>query len=173
MNNPVPVEVGCRRQCTRSTEGAAFGGQRRSTRLRRGRNPHPVYPLTGVALGPSHLAKQPCTHALVTQFSCTLGAKQPSPLAIPNHINLSKRKLESFYLAKVTSQDCLMFANLDWSVPTTPTLLASPLECYLIILANKCNTGAIKDFHVQMISPLILAAKTAASKNIIPPGDRQ
>ena len=123
-----------------------------------------MYPLTGLALGPSHLAKKPRTHALVTQFSCTLGAKQLSPLAIPNHINLSKHKLESLYLAKVTSQDCLLFANLDWSVPNTPTLLASPLERYLIILANKCNTGAIEDLHVQMISPLILAAKTAASK---------
>ncbi len=45
------------------------------------------------------------------------------------------------------------------------TLLASLLECYLIIMANKCNTGTIKDLLVQMlISPLILAAKTAAIK---------
>jgi hypothetical protein len=57
-----------------------------------------------------------------------------------------------------------MFANLDWSVPNTPTLLASPLERYLIIMANKCDTGAIEDLHVQMISPMILAAKTAATK---------
>ena len=113
MHNLVPDEVGCYRQCTRPTEGAAFGGQCQSTRLRQGRNPHPVYPLTGLALGLSHLAKKPHTHVLVTQFSCTLGAKQPSPLGIPNHINLSKRKLESLYLAKVTFQDHLLFANLD------------------------------------------------------------
>jgi hypothetical protein len=115
-------------------------------------------------LGSSHLAKKPHTHALVAQFSCTLGAKQPSPLAIPNQNNASKHKLESLYLAKVAAQDRLLFANLDWSVPNTPTLMASPLERYLIIMANKCETGAIEDLHVQMISPMIHAAKTAAAK---------
>jgi hypothetical protein len=85
-------------------------------------------------------------------------------LAISNHSNASKRKLESLYLAKVTTQDRLLFANLDWSFPNTPTLLASPLDRYLCILADKCGTGNIEDLHVQMLSPLILAAKTAASK---------
>jgi hypothetical protein len=123
-----------------------------------------LYPLTGLTFGPSHLAKKPRTHALVTQFPCTLGAKQPSPLAIPHQHNASRRTLESLYLAKVTAQDRLLFANLDWSVPNTPTLLASPLECHLIIMANKCDTGAIEDLHVQILSPMILAAKTAATK---------
>jgi hypothetical protein len=85
-------------------------------------------------------------------------------LAIPNHSNPSKRKLESLYLAKVTAQDRLLFANLDWSVPSTPSLIASPLDRYLCILADKCGTGNIEDLHVQTLSPLILAAKTAASK---------
>jgi hypothetical protein len=173
--NPFPVETGRPHQRSWPNEGASLGGPRRSKRLRRGRNPRRLYPLTGLALDSSHLAKIPCTHALVAQFSCTLGTvaqfsctlgtKQPSPLAISNHSNASKRKLESLYLAKVTTaQDRLLFANLDWSVPNTPTLLASPLDRYLCILADKCGTGNIEDLHVQMLSPLILAAKTAASK---------
>ena len=164
VHDPFIVEVGRHRQQSRPNEGATLDGPRRSKRLRRERNPRPLYPLTGLTLGPSHLAKKPRTHALVTQFSCTLGAKQPSPLAIPHQHNASRCTLESLYLAKVTAQDRLLFANLDWSVPNTPTLLASPLERYLIIMANKCDTGAIKDLHVQMISPMILAAKTAATR---------
>jgi hypothetical protein len=162
--NPYPVEAGRRRQRSRPNEGASLGGPRRSKRLRRGRNQRPLYPLTGLALDSSHLPKIPRTHALVAQFSCTLGAKQPSPLAISNNSNAPKRKLQALYLAKVTAQDRLLFANLDWSVPNTPTLLASPLDRYLCILADKCGTGNIEDLHVQMLSPLILAAKTAASK---------
>jgi hypothetical protein len=53
---------------------------------------------------------------------------------------------------------------LDWSIPDTPTLIASPLERYLNIMANSCHTGTIKDLHVHLILPLILAAKTAATK---------
>jgi hypothetical protein len=167
VNDPFIVEVGRRRQRSRPNEGVTLDGPRRSERLRRGRNrrnPRPLYPLTGLTLYSSHLSKKPRTHALVAQFTCTLGAKQPSPLAIPTQHNASRRKLESLYLAKVTAQDRLLFANLDWSVPNTPTLLASPLERYLIIMASKCDTGAIEDLHVQMISPMILAAKTAATK---------
>ena len=84
-----------------------------------GRKPHPVYPLTGLALGPSHLAKKPHTHALVTQFSYTLGAKQPSPLAIPNYINLSKRKLESLYLLR-------LLLKIDFCLPTWIGLFQTP-----------------------------------------------
>ncbi len=162
--NPFSFEAGRRHQRSRPDEGARLGGPCRSKRLRRGRNPHPLSPLTGLTLGLSPLAKRPRTHDLVAQFSCTFGTQQPSPLAIPKHNNASKCKLESFYLAKVTTQDQFRFANLDWSVPNTPTLLASPLDCYLCILADKCGTGKIKDLHVQILSPLILAAKTAASK---------
>jgi len=165
-NDPFIVEVGRRRQRSRPNEGVTLYGPRRSKRLRRGNNPRSLYPLTGLTFGPSHLAKKPRTHALVTQFPCTLGAKQPSPLAIPrqHQHNASRCTLESLYLAKVTAQDRLLFSNLDWSVPNTPTLLASPLERYLIIMANKCDTGAIENLHIQILSPMILAAKTAATK---------
>ena len=57
---------------------------------------------------------------------------------------------------------------MDWSVPNTPTLLAKPLEHYLVIMANKCDTGAIEDLHVQILSPMILAANTAATKEDTP-----
>jgi len=163
-NDPFIVEVGRFCQRSRPNEGVTLDGPCQSKRLRRGRNPRPLYPLTGLTFGPSHLAKKPRTHALVTQFPCTLGAKQPSPLAIPHQHNASRYTLESLYLAKVTAQDRLLFANLDWFVPNTPTLLASPLERYLIIMANKCDTDSIKDLHVQNLSPMILAAKTTATK---------
>jgi hypothetical protein len=65
---------------------------------------------------------------------------------------------------KVIAQDRLLFANSDWSIPDTPTLIASPLERYLNIMANSCHTGATKDLHVHLVLPLILAAKTAATK---------
>ncbi len=80
------------------------------------------------------------------------------------HRQASKCKLESFYLAKVTSQDQLLFANLDWSIPDTPSLLSSPLERHLSVMANSCGTGTLQDLHLHTISPLILAAKTAATK---------
>jgi hypothetical protein len=89
-------------------------------------------------------------------------------LAIPVKFNASKRKLESLYLSKVIAQDGLLFANLDWSIPDTSTLIASPLERYLNIMANSCHTGAIKDLHDHLISPLILATKTAATKEDSP-----
>ena len=105
VHDPFIVEVGRRHQQSRPNEGATLDGQRQSKRLRQGRNPRPLYPLTGLTLGPSHLAKKPRNHALVTQFSCTLGAKQPSPLAIPHQHNAPRCTLESLYLAKVTDQD--------------------------------------------------------------------
>jgi hypothetical protein len=64
-------------------------------------------------LGVSQLLKIPHTHALVSQFLCSLGTKQPSPLAIPAKFNASICKLESLYLSKVIAQDRLLFANLD------------------------------------------------------------
>ena len=105
VNDPFIVEVGHRCQRSRPNEGVTLDGPRRSKRLRRGRNPRPLYPLTGLTLYSSHLSKKPRTHALVAQFTCTLGAKQPSPLAIPTQHNASRRKLESLYLTKVTAQD--------------------------------------------------------------------
>ncbi len=71
--HPFPVETGHPRQRSQANEGASLGGPCRSKRLRRGRNPRPLYPLTGLALNSFHLAKIPHTHALVAQFSCTLG----------------------------------------------------------------------------------------------------
>jgi hypothetical protein len=105
VNDPFIVEVSRHRQRSRPNEGATLDGPRRSKRLRRGRNPPPLYPLTGLMLYSSYLSKKPRTHALVAQFSCTLGTKQPSPLAIPHQHNASRCKLESLYLAKVTAQD--------------------------------------------------------------------
>jgi hypothetical protein len=64
----------------------------------------------------------------------------------------------------VTAQDRLLFFNLDLSVSNTPTLLASSLDRYLRILADKCGTRNIEDLYVQMLPPVILAAKTVASK---------
>ncbi len=85
-------------------------------------------------------------------------------MAKTTHSNTSRCELGSLYLSKVTAQDQRHFANLDWSIPNTPTLLASPLERYLIIMANKCDTSSIKDLHVQMILPMILATKTMSTK---------
>ena len=94
-------------------------------------------------------------------------------MAILTNSNASKRKLESLFLAKVHAQDQLLFANLDWSIPNTLTLVASPLERYLIILVDKCDTGAIEDLLVQMILPLIVVAKLQLLRMIIPPGGKQ
>jgi hypothetical protein len=117
-----------------------------------------------MVLKSSLLMENQCTHALITQYQCSFGSKQPSPLAIVDTSQASKRKLESFYLAKVTSQDRLLFANLDWSIPDTPSLFSSPLEGYPSVLANSCGTGTLQDFILHIISPLILAAKTASTK---------
>ncbi len=57
VNDPSIVEVGRRPQRSRPNEGATLDGPRRSKRLRRGRNPRPVYPLTGLTLYSSHLSK--------------------------------------------------------------------------------------------------------------------
>jgi hypothetical protein len=65
MNSTFPVEGGGRRQRSRQNEGATLGGPRHSKKLRRGRNPRPLYLLTGLTLGSSYLAKKPRTHALV------------------------------------------------------------------------------------------------------------
>jgi hypothetical protein len=85
-------------------------------------------------------------------------------LAILDTSQASKHKLESLYLAKVTSHDRLLFANLDWSIPDTLSLLSIPLERYLSVLANSCGTGTLQDLHLHTISPLILAFFTAATK---------
>jgi hypothetical protein len=79
----------------------------------------------------------------MAQYQCSFGSKQPSPLAISANIQASKRTLESLYLTKVTSQDRMLFANLDWSIPDTTSLLSSRLECYLSVLANTCGTGTL------------------------------
>jgi hypothetical protein len=44
-------------------------------------------------------------HALVSQFSCSLGTKQPSPLDILAKVQCIQIKLESLYLSKVIAQD--------------------------------------------------------------------
>jgi hypothetical protein len=117
-----------------------------------------------MVLGLSPLTKRPCTHALTTQYQCFFGSKQPSPLATSTIIQAPKCTLESIYLSKVTAQDQMLFANLDWSIPNTPSLLSSHLEHYLSVSANTCGTGTLQDLQLHTISPLILAAKTAATK---------
>jgi hypothetical protein len=126
-NDPFIADV--KRHCQRpwANEGATLEGPCRSKRLRRGRNPRPLYPLTGIVLRPSLLNKRPGTHALTAQYQCSFGSKQPSPLAILDNSQASKHKLESLYLAKVTSQDRLLFTNIDWSIPDTPSFLSSSL----------------------------------------------
>jgi hypothetical protein len=164
VNDPFIADVEHRCQRPRPNKGATLGDPCRSKRLRHGRNPRPLYPLTGMVLRPSLLNKRPCTHALTAQYQCSFGSKQPSPLAILDNSQASKRKLDSLYLAKVTSQDRFLFANLDWSIPDTPSLLLSHLEPYLSVLASTCGTGTLQDLHLHTISPLILAAKTSATK---------
>jgi hypothetical protein len=131
--------------------------------LRQGRNPRQVvHPLTGLVLGCSSLAKKPCTHAFVAQYLCAFGSKQPSPLSITGHT--SQGKLESYQLSKGAKQDLILFANLNRSIPNTPSLLSSRLECYLSVLANNCGTGSLQDFHIYSISTLILTAKTTSTR---------
>ncbi len=68
----------------------------------------------------------------------------------------------------LTFQGCypvwLLIANLNWSIPNTPSLLSSPLECNLSVLANNCGTDSVQDLHIYTIPPLILAAKTASTR---------
>jgi hypothetical protein len=49
-NDPFIAEVQCRYQRLRQDEGFLLGGQCQSKRLRQGRNPRPLYPLTGKVL---------------------------------------------------------------------------------------------------------------------------
>ena len=71
--DPFIAEVQRHCQRPRQDEGAMLGGQRRSKRLRQGRNLRPLYPLTGMVLKSSLLTKKPHTHALITQYHCSLG----------------------------------------------------------------------------------------------------
>jgi hypothetical protein len=96
---------------------------------------------------------------------CTFGPKQPSSLPVAQHSDQHKQhQLKSCYLAKVSSNNCIFFANLDWAVPDTPSLLASLIERYLSIPPCDCGTGTLQDFQIDTLSPWILAAKTAAMK---------
>ena len=72
-NDPfiVDVEHCCQRPW--ANEGATLEGPCRSKRLRQGRNPRPLYPLTGMVLRLSLLNKRPCTHALTAQYQCSFG----------------------------------------------------------------------------------------------------
>ena len=71
VNDPFIVEVGRRRHRSRPNEGAALDGPRRSKRLRRGRNPRPLYPLTGLTLYSSHFFEEtphPCLGCTVHMY---------------------------------------------------------------------------------------------------------
>ncbi len=126
-SDPFIADVKRRRQRPWANEGATLEGPCRSKRFRQGRNPRPLYPLTGMVLRPSLLNKRPCTHALTVQYQYSFGSKHSSLLAILDNSQASKHKLESLYLAKVTFQDRLLFTNLDWSIPDTPSLLSNCL----------------------------------------------
>ena len=65
---------------------------------------------------------------------------------------------------KVLTNDHMFFANLNWSVPDTPSLLSSSLERYLDIMATNCGDGSLQDLQILLAHPLILAAESAASK---------
>ncbi len=133
-----------------ASEGATL--PRRSTRLRRdGRQ--------GTMKASSML---PRTQAVYAQYTCTLGPKQPSTLSMARSTAThgTKRK----YVDEVLSNEQMFFANLDWAVPDTSSLLLSSIERYLDIMGNDCGTGSLQDLQIHQVHPMILAAKSAASK---------
>jgi len=58
----------------------------------------------------------------------------------------------------------MFFANLNWAVPNTPSLLSSSIERYLDIMSNNCGVGSLHDLKILQVHPIMLAAKSAAGK---------
>ena len=86
------------------------------------------------------------------QYACTLGTKQPSTLARHSKID------------KVLHNDQLFFANLNWEADA-PSLLTSEIGQYIGgIEVGDSSSGSLQSVYINQAHPLILAAKSAASK---------
>ena len=127
-----------------ASEGAKL--PRRSTRLRR----------DGYAARLSRL-----------QYACTLGSKQPSTFVKEKlrQLNDMKLDLDANYGNMDLSIDHLFLANLNWQVPDAPSLLTSEIGQYIGgIEVGDSGSGSPQSIYINQAHPLILAAKSAASK---------
>ena len=62
----------------------------------------------------------------------------------------------------------LFFANLDWELPDVSSLLTSEIKEYIEIMDDFGNSGNLQGIYINQVHPMILAAKSAASKDDIP-----
>jgi hypothetical protein len=100
----------------------------------------------------SLLSKQ--THALKDNYLCIFGPKKPSPLLVP--FQATKSEIESIYLSKCKTNDCILFANLVWSVDDAPSLFSSSLGQYISPQVADCGVGDLQDLQLHSVSPLKL-----------------
>jgi hypothetical protein len=59
----------------------------------------------------------------------------------------------------------LFFANLDWEHQGLPSLLSSEIKDYIEIMDDYGSSGHLQGIYMNQVHPMILAAKSAASKD--------
>ena len=142
---------------------------RRSRRQRREYNPatdglekHPDF-----VRGFTSLVTKPMTHAKSylkehkNQFALTLGSKQP-----PRRFATRKRATHQARLFRKKLKDANSTPHaMQWEVPTAEALINSDLARFVHFAAADCGfDGSIESLTVNWLHPLMLAAKTSASK---------
>ena len=129
---------------------------RRSTRLRRERNGARF-----MQYGDKCLPSE--------QYACTLGSKQPSTLARiqtkMQDVEAMSQDLNNKYGNFDLPLEQLFFANLDWEHQGLPSLLSSEIKDYIEIMDDYSSSGHLQGIYMNQVHPMILAAKSAASKD--------
>lgn len=103
------------------------------------------------------------------QFACTFGPKQPPVLASMARHSRSDRKYEAQFNRRVAEFEEASLNNLDWGNNiSVGDFLQSDMSSFVTLSVAYSDVGSDFDlgsFYCDYVSPMILAAKTAASKD--------
>ena len=102
-----------------------------------------------------------------------MGPKQvPPAVHYGNNLHLISWKQLEYCKPFRTKADALMM-QVNFEVPTVEALIACPISCFIHFAANECSySGTCYELVANWVHPLFLKAKTEASKEDNPNGNR-
>ena len=85
-------------------------------------------------------------------------------LSKQQELTASKQDLERKYGDFDLPIEHLFFANLDWDYQGLPSLLSSEIKDYIELMDDYSSSGHLQGIYMNEVHPMILATKSAASK---------
>lgn len=148
-----------RREYNRATRGLKDGVQEGAYSLKQ----HPDYARMYTSLVTDKMRDANYIKNNPSKFALTL-SKQRQP---PSSVRLSRKKkaYKARLLKKKLQNANEHFGGMEWEVPSVDALLRSDLARFVHFAANDCGyNGTVENLVVNWLHPLMLSAKSGASK---------